>query len=169
MASPFGFPRIIASCRFAFRMHQPHAPAEGPGYTGMSGLSLANVTFHKGLSSGHLRPYDFLRELWLADTLSSSGYYFFADELLLSEATQKTMLRLLSDPTTFRPYSAGKACGGFHADFLLRSHREPEADCLVCLGCGEAIWIVGGEMSLFDLTDAAWKDLRRAFFAGHSE
>ena len=150
-------------------MHQPHAPAEGPGYTGMSGLSLANVTFHKGLSSGHLRPYDFLRELWLADTLSSSGYYFFADELLLSEATQKTMLRLLSDPTTFRPYSAGKACGGFHADFLLRSHREPEADCLVCLGCGEAIWIVGGEMSLFDLTDAAWKDLRRAFFAGHSE
>lgn len=77
MASPFGFPRIIASCRFAFRMHEPHAPAEGPGYTGMSGLSLANVTFHKGLSSGHLRPYDFLRELWLADTLSSSGYYFF--------------------------------------------------------------------------------------------
>jgi hypothetical protein len=68
-----------------------------------------------------------------------------------------------------RFYSVGKACGGFHADFLLRSHREPEADCLVCLGCGEAIWIVGGEMSLFDLSDVAWKDLRRAFLAAPSE
>lgn len=165
LASPFWFPRIIASCRFAFRMHRPEGQHEGPVYPNprLSGLGLANATFHKGLSSGHLRPYDFLRELWLAETCSSAGYYFFDDELPLSEAAKKKAITLLSKPTNFLPYSVGKACGGFHADFLLRSHREPDADCLVCLGCGEAIWILEGEKTLYDLEDAAWKELISVF------
>jgi hypothetical protein len=165
LASPFWFPRIIASCRFAFRLHRPQAQSKGPGYPRLSGLNLANVTFHRGLSSGHLRPHDFLRELWLAETCSSSGYYFFAGEFPLSEAAKKKAITLLSEPTNFRPYRVGKACGGFHADFLLRSHREPHADCLVCLGCGEVICIIEGEKTLYDLENAAWKELIRVFKA----
>lgn len=81
----------------------------------------------------------------MTKTVSSSGYYFLADELPLSEAAEQKAINLLSEPANFRPYSVGKACGGLHADFLLRSHGEPHLDCMVCLGCGEVICIFEGE------------------------
>ena len=58
---------------------------------------------------------------------------------------------MVTDHRRFMPYTKGKMCGGFHPDICLQWETEKETHhVLICLNCGEMMYVSGDQKTVFD-------------------
>lgn len=87
----------------------------------------------------------------------------FQDRFLpLTDAQRQTLARVLSDDASFQAHTAGKKCGGFHADYVVqwKSDGQPY-QVLLCFGCHEVLSLGAGGERLNDLSDRGYEQLTR--------
>lgn len=73
------------------------------------------------------------------ETLELKGYPFYREPLELSEDDAEQLSAVLAKPSTWRPFTGEKKCGGFHPDYAVEFRRgSGRYLVLLCFGCGEA-------------------------------
>jgi hypothetical protein len=89
------------------------------------------------------------------------GYVFYKATLELSDADANRLTDILSDPSTFKPFSGEKKCGGFHPDYAVEWHDgERHFWALLCFGCSEVQLFGPGIESRHDLDSNANSKLK---------
>jgi hypothetical protein len=89
------------------------------------------------------------------------GYAFYEATLDLSEEDANRLTQILSDPSTFKPFSGEKKCGGFHPDYAVEwQDGDRRYWALLCFGCHEVKLFGPGIESRNDLEANAYSKLQ---------
>jgi hypothetical protein len=95
-----------------------------------------------------------------AKTFQIDGFDFFTQPLTVSPKTVEQFRRVVADYRSFESYGGPYFCGGYHPDLCLewRTNGQVYRVC-ICFGCYEARIIGPKKTLMFDIDDAAYKNL----------
>lgn len=95
-------------------------------------------------------------------TFDVSGYPFYEGALTVIPADQEALIRTARNGDTWREYGGAKACGGFHPDYLVEwtEGENVLGRALICFGCHEALWLIGDQKQVVDITEGGVAELR---------
>lgn len=113
-------------------------------------------TVLEGLPHPFYNPEQVAKELNTKKTVTQHGFAFYQTSIRLSAEDKSTLTALIKDPTSFKEFSGGKLCGGFHPDFtLVWEIKGKPLEIQVCFGCGEIRAYHGEEKVYADIADQA--------------
>lgn len=103
----------------------------------------------------------FLWSVWAEPTVTFHGYSFYKKIWSPEKAFVSEVANLLKSSSSFSPYSDGKACGGFHPDFIIRfEHGNIPIEMIVCTTCGEVLIFSQGQKGMVDLSARSYEQLQ---------
>ena len=91
------------------------------------------------------------------------GFRFRSEESKLSVEQERVLVKILSDPSSYQPYTGPKLCGGFHPDACIEVESRGETlRLLLCYGCDECL-IFGPQSALHvEINESAVEKLESA-------
>lgn len=108
----------------------------------LAAASHADKQLFEGLPHSYWETDSFENERKTKPVRQQDREYFYAEPLTLTltPLDESLIFELLSRTATFRKIIGLKACGGYHADWLLEWRTTPDQvhRLQICLGCGEA-------------------------------
>jgi hypothetical protein len=105
-------------------------------------------------------------ELARRETIRLHGYPFYTPAV--AAKNDATLRRILANPSSFRPYTGPKTCGGFHPDYAVSwTTGGASSHLLICFGCGEALFSHQGTLLPYDIRHGELAELQ-ATLAAHA-
>jgi hypothetical protein len=107
-------------------------------------LKAESIVVYEGLPH-QLYERDLLEEeLTTKDVHVLHGYPFYREPLEVTAKDAQALAAILSKPSTWRPFSGEKKCGGFHPDYAVE-FKTGNNRCLalLCFGCSEGKLFTG--------------------------
>ena len=114
------------------------------------------IHVYEGLPHQRWESKALAREKGRADVIEVEGFPFYTPFEVATTDDAKQLAKLVSSHSSFRKYSPGKRCGGFHPDYLIEwKHGRKVYHCLVCFGCGEVKLSRVGLGKMLDISQKA--------------
>lgn len=120
-----------------------------------------SVTVFEGLPHSSWEPAALRREATRKDVFWIQEIGFYERPLLVQKGDLDEVVRIALDASAFAPHDAPHLCGEFHPDYCV-SWRKQDAfvQALICLGCGEVIFLTNEGYSYVDLQKEAYAKLK---------
>lgn len=114
------------------------------------------LTILEGLPHPLYNREQLAEELNTKKSVTQHGFAFYQQAIQPSAEDKRTLTALLKNPASFKPFTPGKMCGGFHPDFtLVWEINGTPLEVQVCFGCGEIRAYHGEEKVYADIADQA--------------
>ena len=105
----------------------------------------------EGLPHERSEPGLYKAELRSRDHFESHGFYFYSDQLDITQSDSRKIVRTLNIEGAASEWMGPKLCGGYHPDYLLMwedSGGELQFEIHICFGCHE-MRLYGGRKALY--------------------
>lgn len=150
----------VAGCRSNAQERHLGSLAELPIFTqfarGFELLELLEGLPHQAFEKEALK-----KEINEKDAMKLNGYWFYEELLEIQAKDEEELRSILSDNSSYAPYSGIKRCGGFHPDYGVKLLNKSEAVYFyICFGCGEIKAYRGKKELHADLSNVSSKRLK---------
>ncbi|MGJ8654660.1 MAG: hypothetical protein ACSHX8_15475 [Opitutaceae bacterium] len=109
------------------------------------------------------------KEIKDKDVIKLNGHWFYEQPLRIQSKDESELREILSDNSTYTPFSGVKRCGGFHPDYAVKLLSKAEIVSFhICFGCRE-IKVYRGRKELHaDLCNESYDRLKE-LLKGYSQ
>jgi hypothetical protein len=124
-----------------------------PGTFANAALKAESTIVYEGLPHQTYERALLERERTTKDVREFHSYPFYREPLEVTKEDAKKLAVILAKPSTWRPFTGEKKCGGFHPDYAVEfnSGMHPFV-VLLCFGCGEGKIYHAGSQWRFDMS-----------------
>jgi hypothetical protein len=153
---------VAALAWFVFNPFNDSLPARlKASHTLRASLEDAEIQVYEGLPHPGFETPIFAEEMKRGDVEMIGGHGFYTPSTTPKDQTALKQILRANNNIQVRPENVEKACGGFHPDYAVSwTVNEIVRHALICLGCGEVVFLEGNNQFRYDLAHDTSKRLK---------